>query len=156
MLKTLGSILMDYTDLTVQFQWLGTILTCESIQNNDIKEITSSQLKRLHARKSISAFYHLALTTIDTNNCFISSCPYIVQLILRQFSLLFRNLRTYHQHVLIPIISFWSLMRVQLTCVHIGFLIIETENLKVNSWDVHTGIFRHSTSTFSSTLSHVI
>lgn len=80
----------DYTALTMQFKWLGHRNCLRRIQDTNIRQITSTQLKRLNAMNSISAYYHLALSTIDTNSTTnLSSVPSIVHPLVQKFSFLF-------------------------------------------------------------------
>lgn len=57
-LRTLGPIIKDYDSLTVDFTWQDNNLL-QGIRDPTIMEISSSQLKRIQATKSIFAFYHL-------------------------------------------------------------------------------------------------
>lgn len=62
-LKTLGPIITNYDILTMQFNYLGKTIHLQGLRDDDIKEISSSQLKRLHDAKSISAFCPLELSS---------------------------------------------------------------------------------------------
>lgn len=53
-LKTLGPIVTDNANLSMDFKWLGTNIHLQGIRDNDIKEVSSSQLKRMQDIESIS------------------------------------------------------------------------------------------------------
>lgn len=46
----------------MQFDWLGNTIHLDGLRDTAITEISSSQLNRLQATNSISAFYHLQLS----------------------------------------------------------------------------------------------
>lgn len=130
MVKNAGSNSHGLASLTMQLQWLGNNITLRGIWSNCIKEFLW-ELKRLHDTTSIPAFCHLALTmlTLTTLLSFL-----IIFLLYNLFFSIFiffsKNLRTYHHNVFIVIISVWSLMRAQATCLHIFNLIIKNMKLK--------------------------
>lgn len=58
-LKTLGPIVTDYASLIMQLNWNGSPVHLKGIQDPNISEISSNQLKRMHATNAISEYYHL-------------------------------------------------------------------------------------------------
>lgn len=71
---------LSYTALTLQFKWLHHRNCLQGMRDTNIRQITSN---RLNAMNSISAYYHLALFTIDTNSTInLSSVPSIIHPLL--------------------------------------------------------------------------
>lgn len=66
--RLLGSILMDYGNLTMHSNWLGNTIHLQRLHENDIKEISLSQLKAMQDTKAISVFYHLEHTSSTQNS----------------------------------------------------------------------------------------
>lgn len=151
-LRTLGPILTNYDSLTMDFSWQGSKIHLQGIRDPTITEISSSQLNRLQATNSISAFYHLEMRPhYPPNFQDFSSAPPPIIPILREFSHLFHD-----SHTLPPIrpIS------------HKINLISDTPSVNVRPYRyphyqkneierliqemLTAGIIRHSTSSFSS------
>lgn len=78
----------DYAKLTMQFQWLGAMVTLFGLADNNVSVISSKQLKRLQATKDISAFYHLELSNIETGSVteFSDYSPILTPLLQRYHS----------------------------------------------------------------------
>lgn len=77
-LKTLGPIAIDYTTLSMQFQWNGNHVVIEGINDSTLEAITSSQLKLMQATNAIAEFYHLQLTTTTSSQDDFSTIHLVV------------------------------------------------------------------------------
>lgn len=53
---------MDNAKLSMQFHWKGSQISLQGIRNNQVSEISSTQLKLMHATNSISEFYNLEIS----------------------------------------------------------------------------------------------
>lgn len=51
-LKTLGPIVTDYANLSMQFQWLGLAITLQGIRQNSVSEIPSQIAETVIYNKS--------------------------------------------------------------------------------------------------------
>lgn len=91
-LKTLGPIVTDYASLIMQLNWNGSPVHLKGIQDPNISEISSNQLKCMHATNAISEYYHLQ---VENSSPLLSPdftlVPSTVQPILLQFSSLFQD-----------------------------------------------------------------
>lgn len=88
-LKTLGSILMNYNNLTMQFKWQSNHINLQGITIAKTEEVSSSQLKRMHAINFIAAFYLLELSNVSSNSSpTLFSSPSIILPILQEFEVL--------------------------------------------------------------------
>lgn len=91
-LKTLGPIVTDYASLTMQLNWNGSPVHLKGIQDLNISEISSNQLKRMHATNAISEYYHLQVeNSFPLLSPDFTLVPSTVQPILLQFSSLFQD-----------------------------------------------------------------
>lgn len=88
MVKNFGPpIVTDYASLTMQFIWNGSPVHLKGIQDPNISEISSNQLKRMHATNAISEYYHLRVeNSSPLLSPHFSLAPSAVQPILLQFS----------------------------------------------------------------------
>lgn len=76
----------------MQFQWCGNTIRLQGIRERSIQGISSSQLKRLHATKSISEFFHVPLSTSNsTGTTDLAFYPSDIQPLLQEYNCLFRE-----------------------------------------------------------------
>lgn len=67
-------------------------INLQGIRENDSQEISFTQLECLHATKSISTFFHLALSTYESTGITnLYSYPSVIQPLLQQYHFLFQE-----------------------------------------------------------------
>lgn len=83
--KTLGPIVMHNAKLPMQFHWKRSQISLQGIRNNQVSEISSTQLKLMHATNSISEFYNLELSLTSQDSTDLTCKSPLINPLLNQF-----------------------------------------------------------------------
>ena len=89
-LKTLGPILTDYANLTMQFIHEGRLVQLQGDKEANLNLLTSSQFRRLYRKQGPSLYFHITVLAEDTSTDTTTALPPDIRALITKFSTLFQ------------------------------------------------------------------